>query len=134
MAETVAADADPRAPTFARRAVLPWRRRIRNLNDYDFRPRWAKRSDDDPFNPVGLVALPLILPMLVVLVFAGVEFVIALVLTPFALAVRAVRKSWPVEVLDRRGRLLERTRQPSWGSAGELAEKLRFDRDLRQWV
>lgn len=128
-------DADPRSPHSVRRALLPWRRRFRNFADFIILHRFVERNADEL---LGCLLFPVFVlfsvPALVVLMFAAVEFLFALLLVPSALLRRRMRKAWPVEVLDRRGRLLERTEHPTWQAAGDFAEDLRFERNLEQWV
>lgn len=140
MAERIAAQPEttrpgPRSPLTVRRAILPWRRRIRNISDFDFTPGGYDQYGHDPISSALIIIMfPLWLPALVVLVVATIEFAFALLFFPFALMRRRIRHSWQVEVLDRRGRALERSRHPSWATAGKHAAALRDDRDLDRWV
>jgi hypothetical protein len=114
----------------ARRAVLPWRRRIRDVSRFDFTPFGGiKRLSDDPFLgwvPV-LVFFPLWLPAAFVGVLALVELLLAVVWLPVALVWRKARGAWPVELLDEDGRLLHREYAPSWDVAGRWVAELRGD-------
>lgn len=140
MAECIAAQPEatrpsPRSPLTVRRAILPWRRRIRNISDFDFTPGGYDQYGHDPISSaLFIVMFPLWLPALVVLVVATIELAVAIPFLPFALVRRRMRHSWPVEVLDRRGRVLERSRHPSWAAAGERAAALRDERNLNRWV
>lgn len=126
---------DPRSALTVRRAILPWRRRIRNISDFDFTPGGYDQYGHDPISSALFVIMfPLWLPALVVLLVATIEFAIALPIVPVALVRRRMSRSWPVEVLDRRGRMLERSRHRSWAAAGERAAALREERDLGRWV
>lgn len=126
---------DARSPLTVRRAILPWRRRIRNISDFDFTPGGYDQYGHDPISSaLFIIMFPLWLPALVVLVVATIEFALALLFFPFALLRRRIRHSWPVEVLDRRGRVLERSRHLSWAAAGAQAAALREERDLDRWV
>lgn len=122
-------------PLTVRRAILPWRRKIRNIDDYDFTPGGWQQGTGDPISGLLLLVMfPLWILALIAFLIAIVEFALALPFLPFALLRRRIRHSWPVEILDRRGRALERSRHASWTAAGEHAAALRDDRNLDRWV
>lgn len=125
---------DPRSPLSARRAMLPWRRKVRNISDYDFMPGgWQSWGGDPIGTTVAMFMFPLWLPALIVFLVSAVEFFIALPLLPFALLRRRMVGRWPVEVLDRRGRVLERTTHPTWKAAGAHAAHVAEERSLERW-
>jgi hypothetical protein len=125
-----------------RRAVLPWRRRIRNVSRFDFTPAGGwKELWDDPFGWVILFPLfPLWLPAVFVAFLAGLELVCAVLWLPVAMLWRKLRSRWPVELLAADGRLLHREYARNWYAAGDLASRLRRaiaerdGRELRQWL
>lgn len=110
-----------------RRAVLPWRRRIRPSR-FDFTPGGGFGSLLD--NPLGLllaiVLIPLWLPAAVVAVPALVELLAELLLLPLALLVRRLRHRWPVQLLDG-GRVLRTEIRPTFAEAGLAADQLRAE-------
>lgn len=126
---------NPRTPLTVRRAILPWRRRIRNIEDYDWTPGGWQQGTGDPISGVLLLLMfPLWILAIIAFLIAIVEFALALPFLPFALLQRRIRHSWPVEILDRRGGVLERSRHPSWAAAGEHAASVRDERNLDRWV
>lgn len=140
MAErTAAAEAettrpDPRSALSVRRAVLPWRRKVRNLSDFDFTPKGFTHWSGDALGQVLLIFMfPFYLPVVLALVVGAVEFLLSMFVLPLALLWRKLRKVWPVEVLDRRGRPLERTTYSTWAAAGVQATQLREERKLLRW-
>lgn len=125
---------DPRSPLSVRRSLLPWRRKVRNISDYDFMPGGMDSWSGDPIsNAVAVLMFPLWLPAFIVFLVASVEFVLALPFLPFALLRRRLRGRWPVEVLDRRGRVLEHTDHPTWKAAGIHAAEVAAERSLQRW-
>lgn len=118
--------ADLDAAAEVRRAILPWRRKIRNVSRLDFTPRGHAAYGHDPISGfLFLLMFPLWLPALIAGLFAIVEFLLAAPFVPIALLYRKVRGAWPVELIDGRGHVMERTYHPSWSAAGAHALHLR---------
>jgi hypothetical protein len=107
-----------------RRAVLPWRRRVRPSH-FDFTPGGGFGAlVGDPLGFIlAAVLVPLWLPAAVVAVPAAVELVVALALTPVACLRRRVRQQWPVQVLEG-SREVYRENCPTFAAAGRRALEL----------
>lgn len=80
---------------------MPWRRRVKDVGDSG--PSFDLPLGDDPISLVlGIVLLILVLPFLLVVVVAGLEFLLLLLVLPLAVVARvAFGAEWVVEV--RRG-------------------------------
>ena len=122
----------PAGETFrVRRRVLPWRRRLRKVPDWDFGGFGI--PDVDHLGVLGaillvigiLIALPIIILALLVV---GEVFLLLLLLPLFVLARVAFKQPWVVEVTHYRT-LVHAESVVGWGAAGEraraLAEELR---------
>lgn len=94
---------DPTGQTWrVTRRWVPWRRRLKG--SFDSVPDLGVGSlGDDPISAiVGVIALIILLPFLVLVALAGVELLLVLLLLPFAVLGRvAFGRHWHVEV--RRG-------------------------------
>lgn len=117
---------DDSAPAVVRRAVLPWRRRIRDVSRFDFMPLGGvKELVGDPFGWIPLILLfPLWLPAAFVGVLSVLELALELALLPVALLYRRGRRAWPVQVLDSRGQVVTRVDARSWYAAGLRRQEL----------
>lgn len=118
----------PMGRRLARRAVLPWRQRIRGISRFDFTPKGFDHWSQDLLGGLLLLLMfPLWLPAAIVTLIAGVELLLTLPFLPIALLYRRLRHRWPVERFDERGRVVERTYHPSWQAAGERAHEIRSE-------
>lgn len=118
----------PTGRKLARRAVLPWRQRIRNISRFDFTPRGFGHWNQDILGFVLVMFMfPLWLPAALVGLIAGLELLVALPFLPFALLRRRLQHRWPVERFDERGRVTERTYHPTWQAAGEHVHAIRSE-------
>jgi hypothetical protein len=121
----------------ARRSLLPWRRRITDAARFDYTPFGGVRELIHA--PLGLGAIPIILlfpfwlPAAFVWLLGLVELAVALLVLPFALAVRSVRGGWPVHVLDGEGRLVRTESLDSWDAAGRRAAEIR-EEQAQGWL
>ena len=113
-----------------RRAVLPWRRRIRPSR-FDFTPGggFGNLLQEPLGFLLAIVLVPLWLPAAIVAVPALVELLVELVLLPFVLVARAVRRDWPVQAL-RGSQVVREERVSSFGAAGRLASRWRNEAAL----
>lgn len=114
-----------------RRAILPWNRKTPDSARFNYVPERWKRDLDGTSDPVSAVVtavlFPLWLPALFVALGAVLECLIAILISPFALLYRFIRRRWPVDVLDRRNRLLGRRHASSWRAAGDLSRTMRAE-------
>lgn len=126
----IAPGASARSRLSVRRAVLPWRRRIRPSR-FDFTPGggFANLLEEPLGLLLAVVLVPLWLPAAVVTVPALAEVVVELLVLPFTLLVRASRHRWPVQLLED-SRLLREETCPSYGEAGRLARRWRDEARL----
>jgi hypothetical protein len=90
---------DPEGQTWrVRRRWLPWRRKVRDVPDVPVDGMFV--GGDDPLSAIlGVIALVLLVPVIVVGAAMLAEFLLLLLLLPLWLIVRAVTGgAWPVEV------------------------------------
>lgn len=94
---------DPAGQTWrVTRRWIPWRRRLEGSLDAVPDLGVGGLGDDPVSAIIGVIALVILLPFLVLVLIAGVELLLVLLLLPFAVLARAVfGRRWYVEV--RRG-------------------------------
>jgi hypothetical protein len=114
------------------RRWVPWRRRVKDATDR--LPDLPEGGiGDDPISLiVGLLLLIVLLPFFVLMLIAGVELVLILLVMPFAIAGRVVfGRRWTVEV--RRGWQPYREEQVGdWQSTGLRIHELGADLERGQ--
>jgi hypothetical protein len=119
------------------RRWLPWRRRIRNVADWDFElPDLGGLVDDLPgFLGVllAVVAVLIMLPFVMLAIGAMIELALLLALLPLVVLVRvALRRPWTVQVIAPNGSVAVAEPVVGWTASGErvaaLAASLREHR------
>lgn len=122
---------DPSGQTWrVSRRWVPWRRRVKSLDDNTPDLSWASGLGDDPVSLViSLVALVLLAPFVLLVLVAGAELLLLLLLLPLAILGRVLLgRHWTVEV--RRGwRPWWESRVGDWQASGlrihEIADAIR---------
>lgn len=104
------------------RRWLPWRRRLRHLDDLDVPD---VPLGDDPISAViAVIMLVIALPFIALFAIALGELLLLLAVLPLALLVRvAFGRPWTVDV-TRQGELVLSERAPDWPSSTELIHDL----------
>lgn len=126
-----------RVPAAIRRAVLPWYRKTPSSRRFLYVPWWPKRVLHIPVLNLLflLVTFPLwiwlVIPPLIAWSATIIEGLLALVLCPLALVFRRLRHAWPVEVIDWRAKVMERSYHRTWADAGAHAQALR---ETHRWT
>ena len=114
---------DPTGQTWrVSRRWVPWRRRLKDV--LDVVPDTPVLGDDPISLVIGGIILILMLPFLLLLVVAGLEFLLLLLVLPFAILGRVLfGQHWTIEA--RRGW------HPTWEeSAGDWAQSRQAIRDV----
>lgn len=117
-------------PAAVRRAVLPWYRKTPASRRFLYVPRWALPVLRIPMLNLLflLVTFPLwiwlLIPWLIAWSATVLEGLLAGALCPFALAYRRLRHAWPVELIDWRAKVMERSYHRTWAEAGAHADSL----------
>lgn len=114
---------DPAGQTWrVSRRWVPWRRRLKGA--LDAAPDLPTLGDDPISSIIGVLFLILMLPLLLIVLVAGLEFLLLLLVLPFAILGRIVFGAhWTIEA--RQGW------HPSWEeSAGDWAQSRQAIRDV----